>query len=235
MNAIKNCDESVIKNDIISLLEEALLLRKYNDSFCNHLRSLTTRFKIIRKINKQLEDSVLLGEAAGSYHDKLKRNEIFSDKEILIVSVIKNYFKDKKILEIGCGAGQMAIYLKLNNIDIETCDFTPYRQSLTKQMCDYFNVQIPLFNEPFQSLNLSKYDVIVAANIRSKKNNFLKDQALFNQFLCDQNKFVILDYAEYSVTEEDKQVLQDFSTAQIDRVLSYIKQTDRKESKYATL
>lgn len=234
-HAVKSCKDSDIKTDINALIEEAILLREYNDNFCEHLKALTTRFKILKKINNQYEDSVLLGEAAGTYYDKLKRNEIFSDKEILIVSVIKNYFNDKKILEIGCGAGQMAIYLKLNNINIETCDFTPYRQSLTRQMCGYFNVEIPFYNEPFQNLDLNKYDVIIAANIRSSKNNFSKDRALFDNFLLNKDKYVILDYAEYSVNEEDREDLQNFTTVQIDRVLDYIKQRNANELRYATL
>lgn len=228
----KNTDT---QGKLLSLLAEAYKIREFNDKFCTQLKALTTRARLLKKINNLQEESVLLGEGAGTYHDKLKRNEIFTDKELLLVSIIENYFKDKKILEIGCGVGQISIYLKTQNIDIEACDFTPHRQSLTLSMCEFFSVNLPFYNEPFQNLNLQKYDMIIAANIRSPKNNFITDKSIFDSFLSQGNKFVILDWTDYSTTEQDKEPLQTFSNDQINKVLEYIETKGAQIETYAAL
>lgn len=233
--AVTSYKKSDIQSRLIPLLAEAYKIREFNDKFCTHLRSLTTRARLLKKINNLQEESVLLGEAAGTYHDKLKRNEIFTDKELLLVSIIENYFKDKRILEIGCGVGQISIYLKTQNIDIEACDFTPHRQSLTLNMCEFFNVNLPFYNQPFQELDLKKYDMIIAANVRSPKNNFLHDKTLFESFLSDGSKFVILDWTDYSTTEQDKEPLQTFSNDQINKVLEYIETKGAQIETYAAL
>jgi 2-polyprenyl-3-methyl-5-hydroxy-6-metoxy-1,4-benzoquinol methylase len=233
--AIVNYKNNNIQAKLLPLIAEAFKIREFNDKFCIHLKSFTTKARLLRKINNREEDSILLGEDAGTYCDKLKRNEIFTDKELLLVSVIQNYFKDKKILEIGCGAGQISIYLKSQNIDIEACDFTPYRQSLTQNMCQLFNINLPFYNEPFQTLDLKKYDMIIAANIRSPRNNFISDKSLFDSFLSLGNKFVILDWTDYSTSESDKDILETFCNEQIDRVLQYIEIQGAQVETYANL
>lgn len=224
-----------IQAKLLPLIAEASKIREFNDKFCLHLKSFTTKARLLRKINNKEADSILLGEAAGTYCDKLKRNEIFTDKELLLVTVIQQYFKDKKILEIGCGAGQISIYLKSQNIDIEACDFTPHRQSLTQHMCQLFNIDLPFYNAPFQNLDLKKYDIIIAANIRSPKNNFISDKSLFDSFLSVGNKFVILDWTDYSTSESDKDSLKVFCNEQIDRVLQYIETKGAQTEAYAAL
>lgn len=233
--AVTSYRKTDVQSKLLPLLAEAYIIREFNDKFCAHLKTLTTRARILKKINNLQEESVLLGEGAGTYHDKLKRNEIFSDKELLLVSIIKNYFRDKKILEIGCGAGQISIYLKSQNIDIEACDFTPHRQSLTLSMCEFFNVSLPFYNEPFQNLNLEKYDMIIAANVRSPRNNFINDKLIFESFLSKGNKFVILDCTEYSTNENDKEPLTQFSNNQINKVLEYIETKGAQIESYAAL
>jgi 2-polyprenyl-3-methyl-5-hydroxy-6-metoxy-1,4-benzoquinol methylase len=233
--AVASYEKSDTQSRLIRLLNEACRIREFNDRFCTHLRSLTTRVRILKKINNLQEESVLMGEAAGTYYDKLKKNEIFTDKELLLVSLIENYFSEKKILEIGCGVGQVSIYLKMQNIDIEACDFTPHRESLTKNMCEHFNINLPFYNIPFQELDLKKYDMIIAANVRSPRNNFLHDKTLFESFLTDKNKFVILDWTDYSTTEQDKGPLQTFSNDQINRILNYIETRGAQKETYAAL
>jgi SAM-dependent methyltransferase len=233
--AIKSYSDNSLKPDILSLISEALQLRQFSDKFCMHLRSLTAKARILKKINNQYEESVLVGEQEGTYNDKLKNNEIFTDREILLVSLIKNYFYDKKILEVGCGAGQIAIFLKTCGVNIEACDLAPYRQNLTLQMCKFFNVDLPVYNQAYQELDLGRYDVIIAANIRHSKNNFLKDKALFEDFLLLENKFVILDWTDYSTVEEDKYAIKSFARAQIDRVLSFVQTRSGLTQRYANL
>ncbi len=233
--AVEGHENNNVQARLLPLITEAFKIREFNDKFCLHLKSFTTKARLLCKINNRKADSILLGEAAGTYCDKLKRNEIFTDKELLLVSVIQHYFKDKKILEIGCGAGQISIYLKSQNIDIEACDFTPHRQSLTQHMCQLFNIDLPFYNEPFQNLDLKKYDIIVAANIRSPRNNFLSDKSLFDSFLSLGNKFVILDWTDYSTSESDKDTLQTFCNEQIDRVLQYIEIQGARVETYANL
>jgi SAM-dependent methyltransferase len=233
--AINNYSDNSLKPYLLALISEAIQLRQFSDKFCTHLRALTAKARILKKINNQYEESVLVGEQEGTYNDKLKNNEIFTDREILLVSLIKNYFSDKKILEVGCGTGQIAIFLKTCGVDIEACDLAPYRQSLSLQMCKFFNIDLPVYNQPFQELDLGKYDVIIAANIRHSKNNFLKDRILFENFLLSENKFVVLDWTDYSTVEEDKDTIKSFARIQIDRVLNFIQTRNGLTQRYANL
>jgi hypothetical protein len=211
---------------MLTLIAEAKQVRDFSNKFCKHLKSLITRKKLLLKIQNNAEYE-LLGEAKGTYNDKIQKNEIFTDRELQLVSLIKNYFSDKKILEIGCGVGQISIFLKLCNIDIEACDFTPHREGLTKQMCETFNINLAFYNKPFQELNLEKYDLLIAANVRSPKNNFLNDKIIFENFLKRQDRYVILDWNDYSTTNDDKAELEIFCNEQINKVLSTINQQNR--------
>jgi len=236
--ALSKCVMTVEVEQLSKKMDELAFIENFNNSFCKKLAAILIRKNILKRVNNDNTMTPILGEANSVYSSKLKVNKIFSNKELLLISIVRNFFKNKKILEIGCGAGQIAIFLKILGFDVEVCDFTPDPQCLFTDMCDAFDVNIPMHKAKFQNLDLSNFNLVCSGNIRSPSNNFSLDRLFFEQFLNkDGDRFVLLDWSEYSVIEEDKAKLKEFEQREMSRLLDYIKsQSDETTAdRYCTL
>jgi hypothetical protein len=236
--ALSKCTVTVEIEQLSRKIDELGFIENFNNNFCKRLATIIMRKNILKRVNNDKTVTPILGEADFVYRAKLKVNKIFTNKELLLISIVRNFFKNKKILEIGCGAGQIAIFLKILGFDVEVCDFTPKPQCLFTDMCDAFEVNIPMHKTKFQNLDLSSFNLLCSGNIRSPSNDFSLDKLLFKQFLDRKgDRFVLLDWAEYSVIEEDKAMLKEFEQREMSRLLGYIKkQSDEiTADRYCTL
>lgn len=115
---------------------------------------------------------------------------IFWNTELRVIETVLNRYKNSKILEIGCGIGQLSIFLKLNGIDIDACDICSKRVEEFKYFCNIFNTTIDLYQEQYQNLNIDNYDVFLAINIKNSVNNFTKDLVLLEKINNKQKFFL---------------------------------------------
>lgn len=114
---------------------------------------------------------------------------IFWETELLIINTILKTFKTKKILEIGAGIGQLSIFLKHSGIDVEACEICNDRAIDFMYFCKEFETNVKLYQEPYQLLNLDKYDVLVGVGIGNTVNNLNKDINLLENL--NNNKKII--------------------------------------------
>lgn len=112
------------------------------------------------------------------YQSKIDYNYIFSDSELRILYklLFNKYFKDKKILEIGCGAGQLSIFLNLNGIKTDAVECNADYTTLCRLISKDFNVGFKIYEKLFYNLPYSvfnQYDCIVSADCINDFNNDL--------------------------------------------------------------
>lgn len=148
------------------------------------------------------------------YKNKVKSIEIdsknvyktFWKTEIRVINTVLQKYKDKKILEIGSGIGQLSIFLKLNGVNIEACEIWDERVSDFKFFCNTFNTEVKIFKDQYQNIDLNLYDGYIAVNIRNKSNNFEKDISLLEAIARD-DKFIFLEpfsYEDSEINEKNK-------------------------------
>ena len=121
---------------------------------------------------------------------------IFDNKEILILDTILSKFKNKKILDIGCGIGTLSIFLKINGVDVEACDVWKERAEDFKYFCNQLDTNINIHEKPYQVLDLNSFDVLVAVNIPSTVNDFKKDIKLLTE-LNNNGKHIYIEPHSY--------------------------------------
>jgi len=112
------------------------------------------------------------------YQSKIDYNYIFSDSELRILYklLFNKYFKDKKILEIGCGAGQLSIFLNLNGIKTDAVEYNSDYIKLCKLISKDFSVNFKIYEKLFYDLPdtvFNQYDCIVSADCINNVNNDL--------------------------------------------------------------
>lgn len=112
------------------------------------------------------------------YQSKIDYNYIFSDFELKILYklLFNKYFKDKKVLEIGCGAGQLSIFLNLNGIKTDAVDFNSNYITVCKEIQKDFNVSFTIYEDLFYNLSfeiIDSYDCIVSGDCINEVNNNL--------------------------------------------------------------
>lgn len=142
------------------------------------------------------------------YQSKIDYNYIFSDSELKIIYklLFNKYFKNKKILEIGCGAGQLSIFLNLNGIKTDAVDFNINYILLCNKIQKDFNISFSVYKDKFYNLPfelINKYDCIVSADCINEVNNNLDMSLLhFKKF----NKPVFINGGSFNdnTTPEQK-------------------------------
>jgi len=137
------------------------------------------------------------------YKKKIEKNEIFSKTDSLLLDFSLAYLRNKKILEIGCGLGQLSIFLNLNGLDIEACEINEPRNIIANKIKTYFKSNTIIYREVFQNLDLRKYDVILGSNLESDHCDFKKDKIIFDELL-KQKKFIIIDGALYGCKKDEQ-------------------------------
>lgn len=129
------------------------------------------------------------------YQFKIDYNFIFSPSELKLLYKLcfNKFFKDKKILEIGCGAGQLSTFLNLCNIRTDAIDFDKRYTSLCKDIQNDFNISYMIYENIFFNLSeeiFTNYDCIISADCICNINNDLnKSLAPFKNF----EKFVFVN------------------------------------------
>lgn len=117
-------------------------------------------------------------EPCNYYQSKIDLNFIFSDSELKILYklLFNSFFKDKKILEIGCGAGQLSIFLNLCGIKTDAVEYNSDYIKLCKLISKDFSVNFKIYEKLFYDLPdtvFNQYDCIVSADCINNVNNDL--------------------------------------------------------------
>lgn len=186
-------------------------------------------FEII--FSKKLKEILQTPEFNGDdyYIKKLFRCITFSQWETFVADHILTYFKDKKILEIGCGAGQLSIYLKLKGVDIECCEAAHSRYKMASIMSEYFMSGLTIYEKKYQDYTLDdllKFDILIGGDITNTlNNNFMEDKKILDNFLNDSNKFILFDGSRYNycLNDYEKYDMENFFLKEKDRLFNYTK------------
>ena len=91
----------------------------------------------------------------------------FWKTEVRVINTILEKYKNKKILEIGCGIGQLSIFLKLNGVDVDACEIWEERIADFKYFCKTFDTDVNIHKTRYQDIDLSMYDGYIAIGIRN--------------------------------------------------------------------
>jgi len=75
--------------------------------------------------------------------------------------------KDKKVLDIGCGLGESAVYLAKQGAKVTAIDISPGMISSAKELAKRENVLINFIVSPIEGLNLKSesFDIVYCANL----------------------------------------------------------------------
>lgn len=173
-------------------------------------------FEVIfsNKLKQLLQTPAFSGD--DFYMKKLHRCLAFTQWENYVADYILTYFKDKKILEIGCGAGQLSIYLKLKGVDIECCEVAESRYELASIMNKYFDANLTIFQKKYQDFSIEellKYDLLVGCDITNTlNNNFLEDKKNLIEYVNTPNKYLLFDSTRYNynIVDKEKKEMEEF-------------------------
>jgi len=164
-------------------------VKEYNDNFLRELSRLLENSETKQKFEFYNDRY---------YKRRIERENIFSYTEFLLLDFILAHLPGKKILEIGCGVGQLSIFLKLRGIDIEACEVHEPRFYLASKIKTFFRSDVTIYNKKFQDLDLDKYDVLCGGDIISDYCNFKEDKVILDNF-TKENKFILIDGDQYGL------------------------------------
>ena len=173
--------------------------------------------KMSKKRLKQSNDDVKSGLFRYYKTYFLQNKYFYFNAELAILNYInENYNKKKcKILEIGCGCGQISLGLRkvfdfinvhANDRDKRRVNYGEFlnqniepKKKVTYLTCDYRN------------MNLNDYDVIIITNIRHDKIGITEKEAKqFFDFLKNKNKHIIFQPHYYGSRGTDNIFLQNY-------------------------
>jgi SAM-dependent methyltransferase len=149
-------------------------------------------------------------KASGSdcpfYKWRINNGVIFSPFEIKILQKLCFYeiFKHKKVLEIGCGAGQLAIFLNLNGIRTDVVEFDKNYINSLKFIMNDFKLNFKIFNNYFQNIpffEIEHYDCLISGDCKNIENNNL-DKSLLNFRLFSSKKFIFVNGGSFADTQD---------------------------------
>jgi len=98
---------------------------------------------------------------------KLKIKEVLGicnvGKETLLLSeIVGNYGPPKKVLDMGCGTGYIAIYLSKSGFDVDAVDISERAVNNCKHNANMNDVSINVFkSDLFDKIEDKKYDIII--------------------------------------------------------------------------
>jgi 2-polyprenyl-3-methyl-5-hydroxy-6-metoxy-1,4-benzoquinol methylase len=119
--------------------------------------------------------SLLKNETEGlyNYYENRVNHNLFNEDDLKIINFFENNVeKDKKIIEIAAGIGQVSHYLNkngFNKITINECD--KKRFEIAKRINKEINNSCNLIKDFYQNINLEKYDYIFTMNAVSSHIN----------------------------------------------------------------
>lgn len=113
------------------------------------------------------------------FHDKWANSENVNDINVYnlfkSITAMENKFivshmgklKNKKILDIGCGLGESAVYFALNGAEVTAADISPQMVGFAKELAKRYKVTIEFIVSSAEELNFKdeSFDFIYCANL----------------------------------------------------------------------
>ena len=100
--------------------------------------------------------------------DIIRANEAITAPEMRsIAKQIQNH-GGKKILDIGCGLGEVSVYFAYKGFDVTALDISSEMLKVTKRLAAKYNVSVNTIHSTAESLNIQKnekFDIIYVGNL----------------------------------------------------------------------
>lgn len=148
-----------------------------------------------------------------TYYDYLQRDIDYSVWQDWLIKYITS--ENMSVLEMGCGTGKIASFLKLNDVDIDAFDLSPQMIEVAKKNfpeINFFVADIVNFKSS------KKYDVII---IFMDTINYITDEIVIAQaFLNIANALAPAGKVLFDIHKQDNQELFDdyYESGYIDKV-----------------
>ena len=135
--------------------------------------------------------------------ETIKINEFFESPVAVENNFIMNQIgslKGKKILDVGCGLGESAVYFALKGAIVTASDLSPKMIECATRLADKYDVKIKTKIASAEELSgeIEKYDIIYVANLLHhivEKEDFIKNM---NKILKKGGYFCSWDPVKYN-------------------------------------
>lgn len=100
--------------------------------------------------------------------DVLKMNEACTSPEIRYISKFLGDVSGKEILDLGCGLGEVSVYMAIKGAKVTASDLSPGMLKSTQALANKYDVKLTTHLSSAESLGLDKsrkFDVIYAGNL----------------------------------------------------------------------
>lgn len=108
-------------------------------------------------------------ETSISNIDVIKINEAETSPELrYIFKILGSDLKNKKVLDIGCGLGEVSVYFAIKGAQVTATDISPKMLDLTNSLAKKYNVTVKTHLSTAENLefdNQEKFDVIYTGNL----------------------------------------------------------------------
>jgi SAM-dependent methyltransferase len=124
--------------------------------------SLQERHKIEKEFHDQWAHQIELDKVL--VKESFEAPTAIENKRVLeIIGDLKN----KKVLDLGCGAGEAAVYFAMKGADVSAVDISPGMLEKTQALARKYNVMVHTFNRTSEGLDFKPetFDVIYGSSV----------------------------------------------------------------------